>query len=92
VSGKVTADSVPKRDFSVRRRKYEGRCWLIVRTSFYEIDDMVEDVWLACNGDASVGAIARDVAAHRGVSQAEADAMTRNAVKLLVDLRLIQLR
>jgi Coenzyme PQQ synthesis protein D (PqqD) len=88
----VSNTSVPKREFFVRRRKYEGQCWLIARTSFYEIDGIVELVWLACNGDVPIAEIAKSLGEQKGMPSQEAEAAARNAVKLLVDLGLVKLK
>lgn len=83
--------SVPKREFFVRRRKYDGQCWLIAGTCFYEIDDLVDVVWRACTGDAPIGAIARQLGEERGMPPDAAATATANAVQLFLDLGLVQL-
>jgi hypothetical protein len=88
----VSSTSLPKREFFVRRRKYEGRCWLVKKTSFYEIDSVVEQVWLHCNGDVPVATIAETVQAEMGLSADVAAAATHNSVNLLLSLGLVHLK
>jgi hypothetical protein len=87
----VSSTSLPKREFFVRRRKYEGRCWLVKKTSFYEIDPVVEHVWLNCNGDVPVRAIAETIEAELGMSADTAAMAARNSVNLLLSLGLVHI-
>jgi hypothetical protein len=59
----IDTEWVPRREWYVRRRKYEGAVWLVARNRFFRVDDTTDTVWLATDGVRPIAEIARDVAA-----------------------------
>jgi hypothetical protein len=59
----LDTESVPRRGWHVRRRKYEGAAWLVARNRFFRLDPAADAVWMAADGTRPVAEIARHVSA-----------------------------
>lgn len=70
----------PKARYTVRRRRYAETPWLVLRNQWYELDELADAIWRACDGAASVEQITRKVAAEHALPLGEALAAVVGAV------------
>lgn len=68
----IPASAVPRVSFRVRRRRTHERTWLLENNRLFEVDEVTDAVWLACQERLSVEGIIRRIAARRDLSIGEA--------------------
>jgi hypothetical protein len=72
----VSRDAAVRADYRVRRRRYGDMRILIRRTQHYQLDQLTDSVWLACERGSTVGEIVKTVAREHGLPLADALAAT----------------
>ena len=61
----ISTELVPKPEYHVRRRKYDGVVWLIANNYFYELDELADSIWLECDGRHTLEQIAQGLLSAR---------------------------
>ena len=72
----LSKSAVPEVNPRVRRRHYDETRWLVEHNDWYEIDELADAVWLACEQSLTVEQIVEQVAADQGLPLNEALAAT----------------
>jgi hypothetical protein len=72
----LSKHAVPKVHYRLRRRRYNDTSWLIDHNDWYELDELTDAVWLACEQGLTVEQIVESVAARQGLPLNEALAAT----------------
>ena len=72
----LSKHAVPKVHYRLRRRRYNDTSWLVDYNDLYELDDVTDAVWLACEQELTVEQIIRTVAERQGLPLNEALAAT----------------
>jgi len=85
----ICSADVPRPAWDVRRRRYGERRWLVRHNEIYEIDEVVDVVWLACRRGLSVAGIVAEVGARTSTSMSEALELTGQALVWLCEADLI---
>jgi coenzyme PQQ synthesis protein D (PqqD) len=84
-------EMIPEHDIRVRRRRYSRSVVLVCDNHFFEIDDLVDNVWRCCDGRSTLVAISERLAAERGLPAGDAVAATMASVQMLRDIGLLTL-
>jgi hypothetical protein len=72
----LSKDAIPRVNYRVRRRRYADTPFLIYQNDWYEIDELADSIWLACEHGLTVEAITKAVATGHGLPLGEALAAT----------------
>jgi hypothetical protein len=78
-------------DFRVRRRRYRTASFLLFHNEWYEIDDVTDTVWQACEEGITVGEMVSRVAARHRVPMREAVAAVSYALGYFLELGFVEL-
>lgn len=81
----LTLDSVPNTTFGTRRRRRRHCVMLVYDNYFLEVDAVADCVWRACNGEASVAAIAEAVGSECSLDHGLALAATIAALAVFAE-------
>jgi hypothetical protein len=82
---------VPVASWEVRRRRYGEQRWLVRHNQAFEVDPVVDLVWLACSEGLSVGEMAARVAETLDVTPAQATTATDTALHMLAEATFVVL-
>ena len=85
----LTLDSVPVHTFGTRRRRSAQGVVLVRENFFLDVDRVVDQVWLAIDGQTSVAAIAEVVRMERSMELGLAVAATVAALAVLAERRMV---
>jgi Coenzyme PQQ synthesis protein D (PqqD) len=88
----LSTRAYPKARYTVRRRRYAEVPWLVNRNDWYELDDLANAIWCACDGTLTVEQITRRIAEIHALPLGEALAATVGAVVWFHDLELLDLQ
>ena len=87
----ISREAVPRPSFEVRRRRYGDGRWLVHHNAIYEIDALVDAVWLGCVDGLTVEQTIHRVAETHGLSLGDAIAATTAALGRLAALGFVDL-
>ena len=83
--------AVPKVSYRVRRRRYGDACWLIHRNDWYELDEVTDMIWLACEESLSIEGIIKRVSEQFKLPLAESIACTVSTIERFAQFGLLEI-
>ena len=72
----ISKHAVPRVSYRVRRRHYDATRWLVQQNDWYELDELTDAVWTACEQGLTVEEIILRVARDQNLPLREAVAYT----------------
>ena len=89
---KISKRAVPRTRVEVRRRRYDAQTtWLVSRNDWFELDELTDQVWLACDEGLTVEQIAQTISDRSGLAARDALAATILAIDHFRKLHLVDL-
>jgi hypothetical protein len=82
---RISYQSVPKRDFRVRRRRNGDVVWLYFDNYAYMLDERTDATWRACDGHRTVSEVARVVGDELGEPTERAEVIAASACAMFID-------